>query len=125
MKNEVKETVAVLGASSKPERYSNQAVKLLQKKGYRVVPVHPAAANIEGLEVATSLEEIDFNIDTLTLYIAAHRSSAMLEDILVLNPGRVIFNPGTENPLLQKKLEERGISTQEACTLVLLNTGQF
>ena len=33
--------VAVLGASRKPARYSNQAVRLLKTSGYRVIPIHP------------------------------------------------------------------------------------
>ena len=123
--NKIKETVAVWGASPKPERYSNQAVKLLQHKGFRVVPVHPSVMQVEGIPVVASLAGIDCKVDSLTVYISARLSSPMLDDILSLSPGRVIFNPGTENPPLQKILEERGIPTLEACTLVLLNTGRF
>ena len=42
-----------------------------------------------------------------------------------LNPDRVTFNPGAENPGLREMLEAHGIHTEEACTLVLLSTGQF
>ena len=37
----------------------------------------------------------------------------------------VIFNPGAENKELKRALERDGIEVEEACTLVLLNTGQF
>jgi hypothetical protein len=37
----------------------------------------------------------------------------------------VIFNPGAENTALVAELEKAGIACEEACTLVLLNTGQF
>ncbi|MGB5274760.1 MAG: CoA-binding protein, partial [Flavobacteriaceae bacterium] len=47
------------------------------------------------------------------------------QDILKLNPKRVIFNPGTENPELYRLLEEQGIMAIEACTLVLLATDQY
>ncbi|VGO22409.1 CoA-binding protein [Pontiella sulfatireligans] len=120
-----KQTVAVLGASPKPQRYSNKAVNLLLEHGHHVIPVHPAIAEIGGLTVVASVAEIGMKVDTLTLYVSETLSNPLIGDILALNPGRVIFNPGTENPTLKSALEQQGISAEEACTLVLLNTGQF
>ena len=117
--------VVVLGASPKPDRYSNKAVKLLLQHGHTVVPVHPAAAEIEGLNVAPDLTAIQGPVDTLTVYLSPKQSAALLDDILTLKPDRVIFNPGTESPPLITALDKAGIRTEEACTLVLLNTGQF
>ena len=117
--------VAVLGASPKPHRYANQAVRLLLEKGYRVVPVHPRWETIEGLPVAPSLAAIEGQVHTLTLYVGAARSAPLIEEILELNPGRVIFNPGSESPALAGRLTDAGIEHFEACTLVMLRTGQF
>ncbi len=123
--SDLKQTVVVLGASPKTERYSNKAVRLLKKQGHSVIPVHPVIQEIESLPVAASLAEIDRHVDTLTLYISAIHSTPLIDAILSLNPSRVIFNPGTENPALSFALKERGIHAEEACTLILLNTGQF
>ena len=120
-----KQNVVVLGASPKPDRYSNQAVRLLVQHGHHVIPVHPAVETIEGLPVCPRLIDITDNIDTLTIYVSEKVSSSLYNDILRLNPGRVLFNPGAENTSLRKKLEQHGIGTEEACTLVLLKTGQF
>lgn len=117
--------VVVLGASPKPDRYSNKAVKLLLEHGHHVVPVHPAATNIEGLPVAPGISAVQGPVDTLTVYLSPAQTDALQGDILALKPGRVIFNPGTENPSLRASMEKAGIRTEEACTLVLLNTGQF
>jgi uncharacterized protein len=119
------QTVAVLGASNNPERYAYLAVKLLQEHGHRVIPVNPALAEISGLPVAKSLGDLTEPVDTLTLYVGAARLPAMVAEILSLKPGRVILNPGTESPELQSALDSAGIPWQEACTLVLLRTGQF
>jgi predicted CoA-binding protein len=124
MTNE-KQTVAVLGASPKPERYSNKAVRLLMEHGHRVIPVHPAIKEVEGLPVVASLESIGGEVDTLTVYVSETLSTPLLDAIVQLAPKRVIFNPGTENPALQNALKQNGIGAEEACTLVLLNTGQF
>jgi hypothetical protein len=45
--------------------------------------------------------------------------------IIDLKPRRIIFNPGTENSILNNLATEKGIQTIEACTLVMLKTGQY
>ena len=118
------QTVAILGASDNPERYSHMAVVLLKEHGHTVVPVHPALESIAGLPVVNSLSGLP-PVDTLTLYVGAARLPDMTDDIVRLRPGRVIFNPGTESPEVQAALDAAGIPWLEACTLVMLRTGQF
>lgn len=117
--------VVVLGASPKPARYANQALRLLKDQGYQVVPVHPRIAVIEGLAAVDHLREVQQPVHTLTLYVGAQRSEPMLADILELNPGRVIFNPGTESQLLEDRLKTHRVECIHGCTLVMLRTGQF
>lgn len=117
--------VVVLGASPKPARYANQAVRLLQQHGYTITPVHPKFAEIEGLPVTSTMGAIEQPIDTLTLYVGAARLDEQVAEIVASRPARVIFNPGTESRALQAALDEAGISWLEACTLVMLKTNQF
>ncbi len=118
--------VAVLGASPKPDRYSNQAVRLLIEHGHEPVPVNPGYDEIEGLPTVRALGELTpGSIDTLTLYVGPDRSAALADDIVQLKPRRVIFNPGAENRTLAEQLREHDLKTVEACTLVMLRTGQF
>lgn len=119
------ETVAILGASENAERYSNKAFHMLKQYGHHPVPVSPKMKVLEGLPVFASLSAITQPIDTLTMYVGPERSKSLAEEIIKLNPKRVIFNPGSENPELQKTLEENDIDVLEACTLVLLRTNQF
>ena len=120
-----KQRVVVVGASSKPERYSNRAVRLLLQYQHEVLPVHPAESAIEGVSVLKDLTQVTGPIDTVTLYVSATISSGLAEGLRQLKPGRVIFNPGSENPELRTMLEAHGIPTEEACTLVLLSSDQF
>lgn len=122
---ERRQRVAVLGASANPDRYSNRAVRALIEQGHEVIPVNPAESHIEGRAVVSDLGSIVDRVDTLTLYVSPKVSSGMADAIVHLNPGRVIFNPGTENPELQARLEVEGIPAETACTLVLLSTSQF
>ena len=117
--------VAVLGASNKPDRYSYKAVMLLREKGHTPIPVHPHIQDIEGISVHPSLPAVPKGIHTITVYLSAHHQRAVETDILESGARRVIFNPGAENPELAERLVQAGIVTENACTLVLLKTGQF
>ncbi|MBE2178844.1 MAG: CoA-binding protein [Chthoniobacterales bacterium] len=118
-------TVAVLGASANPDRYSNMAVRRLLDAGHRVIPINPALDTIEDLPVVKSLADIGEPVDTLTLYVGPQRLAPLAGEIVRLAPRRVIFNPGTECPGVAAALDRAGIAHTEACTLVLLQTGQF
>ncbi len=117
--------VAVLGASARPDRYSNKAIKLLLEKGHKPFPVRPALKEIDGIRVYPRLVDIEDPIHTLTVYLSAANSTRLQDDIVKVRPLRVILNPGAENPQLKNDLQERGVDVLEACTLVLLKTGQF
>lgn len=120
-----KHHVVVLGASPKPERYSNQAIRLLLELGYRVTPVNPAIPVIEGLSVTHDLADIDEPVHTLTMYLGEARSSKISRQIRDLKPQRVIFNPGSESDQLRSQLNSQGSECIDGCTLVMLRTGQF
>jgi len=125
---DARQTVAVLGASPKTDRYSHKAMTRLLKAGYSVIPVNPAYAEIEGLTaVDTVLQAAQTAgiLHTLTLYLAPSYLEPMIDDIVAARPQRVIFNPGTESSALQRALDRIGIPWLEACTLVLLSTGRF
>ena len=117
--------VAVLGASDKETRTSNQAVKLLKEHDHEVLPVHPALEELEGLKVYASLRDIPEPTDTLTVYVSSDISTDIQQAIWDHNPKRIIFNPGSENPALMEKAQKKGIECLEACTLVLLKSNQF
>jgi hypothetical protein len=119
------QTVAILGASADPERYAFKAQRLLKEHGHRVIPVSAKDATIDGDATVAELRDITGTVDTLTLYVRPAISSRYREQIEALKPGRVIFNPGTENKELAAALRAAGIETEEACTLVMLRTGQF
>ena len=117
--------VVIVGASDKPDRYAHMALTLLRRHGHEVVPVHPRLTEIEGVPVVSDLSDISGAVDTVTMYVGPAISSGLADKLIALKPQRVIFNPGSEIPELASKLQAAGITTEEACTLVLLNTAQF
>jgi len=117
--------IVVLGASNKPHRYAFKAMKMLQEYGYHVLPVHPKLENIDGHAVKHSLQQIKDEVDTLTVYVGPQRSAALIDDIVKLNPSRVILNPGTESEELELALLHNDISFVKDCTLLMLEHGRF
>lgn len=114
----------VVGASENPERYSHKAILLLQSYGHPVCAIGARAGTVNGVPIQTQLIE-DSDIHTITLYINPSIQEKYIQWILDRKPQRVIFNPGTENPDMYILLEQSGIECVEACTLVLLRTGQY
>ncbi|MBO9631686.1 MAG: CoA-binding protein [Chitinophagaceae bacterium] len=114
----------VLGASNNPERYSFLAVNRLRNAGHPVVAIGLKPVQVADITVDTEKKPFD-EVDTVTLYLNPARQKEYYDYILSLKPKRIIFNPGTENEELEAKAKEQGIQTMEACTLVLLSTGQF
>lgn len=122
------ENAIVVGASPKPDRYSYKAIQQLLAAGHTVRGVHPVHREVLGVEVYPTLTEAAEamgGVDTITLYLNPSRSGALLDELLELKPKRVIFNPGAENEKLAADLEKADITPVEACTLVLLSTGQY
>lgn len=114
----------VLGASSNPARYSNKAILSLRKHGVETVAVGLRAGDV--LDVKIHKEPIAFDgVHTVTLYLNPQRQVAYYDYIIGLQPQRVIFNPGTENPAFYAMLHQHQIDVEVACTLVMLGTRQY
>ncbi len=114
----------VIGASDKPSRYSFLAISRLRAKGHTVTAIGSRKSIVGDVAIDTEKSNIN-NIDTITLYLNPLRQKEYYDYILSLRPRRIIFNPGAENPELYSLAKENGIEPIEACTLVLLSTGQY
>ncbi len=114
----------VLGASMKVHRFSYKAVQKLAANNYEVVAYGLKEGEISGVTIDTELVPYK-DIHTVTLYLNSSLQADFYDYIISLQPKRVIFNPGTENPKFYKLLEENNIAHEVACTLVLLASNQY
>jgi predicted CoA-binding protein len=116
----------VLGASTNPARYANIAIRTLLQYEYTVYGLGLREGRVAGVQIQTDTESIHIpDLHTITLYIGPARQPQYYDWIISLNPKRVIFNPGTENPQFEALLKEHGIETIQACTLVMLSVGLY
>lgn len=123
MEAEKKKTV-VLGASPNSQRYSYLAVSRLRSHNHPVAAIGKRNGHIGDVDIMKGLPPLR-DVDTITLYLNQHNQKEYYDYILGLQPRRIIFNPGAENPELAQLAEEHGIEPIEACTLVMLSTGQY
>lgn len=114
----------VLGASTNSERFSNRAIRRLRKNDIPVFAVGLREGEVEGIQIKRPFP-VYFDIHTVTMYIGAKNQPLFYDYIFYLHPRRVIFNPGAENDEFEQMLEERGIETIRACTLILLSIGEY
>jgi predicted CoA-binding protein len=114
----------VLGASLKPSRYSNMAIHRLTEHGHPVVAVGLREGEVDGVHIGKQLPSGE-KIHTVTMYLNEGNQRAWEQQVLDLKPERIIFNPGAENPRLEEQASRQGIEVLEACTLVMLATGQY
>jgi hypothetical protein len=120
-----KKTV-IVGASTNPSRYAFMAAERLVDNHHEIVPIGVKSGEVFGKSILDigSKPSIE-DVDTITLYLGPQHQKEHYEYLLSLKPKRVIFNPGTENAEFEKKVEESGAEALEACTLVMLSTGQY
>ena len=120
----MKNKTLVLGASENPDRYSNMAILKLKKHGHEVMAVGNKEGQVKDVTIQKGMVPAD-DISTVTLYLNPTNQKPYYDYILSLKPERIIFNPGTENYELERMAQKAGIKTIEACTLVMLGTGQY
>ena len=119
----MKKTV-LLGASDNPARYSYLAIEKLNRYGHPVIAIGNREGKVGPVTIIKS-HPAEKEVDTVTLYLNPQLQKQYYDYIISLHPKRLIFNPGAENEELYELAKANGIEPMEACTLVLLGTGQY
>jgi len=120
--------VAIIGASAKPGRYANKAQRMLVEHGHSVFPISPHGHDILGAKGYSSildLPEDQGTVHTATIYVGPAILDSLVAELLEFRPARIILNPGTESESASRRLSGVGCLVVEACTMVMLATGQF
>lgn len=107
-------TVALVGASPKPERPSHRVMGFLLSKGYRVFPVNPGQAGkeIHGQTVYAALNEIPEPIDMVDIFRASDAVPAVVDEALGLTqrPGVIWMQLGIVHEDAARKAQQAGIA---------------
>jgi len=110
-------TIAMVGASPNWKRPSNFAMKYLQEKGYRVIPVNPhaaaAGAEILGVKVCASLSEISDDFGMVDIFRNSEAAGAITDEAIALAEAKGIeviwMQLGVRNDEAAERAEEAGL----------------
>ena len=114
-------SIAMVGASPKWNRPSYFAMKYLQEKGYRVIPVNPGHAGKEilGETVYRKVAEVPGDVDLVILFRRSADVPAHVDDIIEKRPKAVWMQSGIRNPEAAQRFADAGIDVvQDRCTMV-------
>src|SRR3954470_16966394 len=116
-------TVAIVGATPKPERYSHQALLRYREAGWTVWPVNPSRQECAGIPAYASLAELPGKPDIVCMYVNPKAGLEMLDQIAAAAPKQLWLNPGADGEPLASAARAKGLMVVEACTLVALGYG--
>jgi hypothetical protein len=123
MNKSLKKTL-VVGGSLKPHRFSNRAINMLTDYGHPVVSIGLREGEVAGVKIQTGKPAFS-DIDTITMYLGPQNQPEFYDYLIGLNPKRIVFNPGSENPEFEKKAKDKGIEVVNYCTLIMLGDGTY
>ena len=118
-------SVLVLGASTNPSRYSYKAVLWLSEAGYKVIAVGKTKGKVGKVQIQKDVPEQIENLYAVSVYLNPENQTEYVNQIIKLKPRKVIFNPLAENTPFEDLLTQSAIEPIQACTLVMLKTGEF
>ena len=111
-------TVAVVGASASRAKFGNKAVRAFRDAGYRVIPITPRHAEIEGEPAFASVLDYPGTIDMATVYVPPAVGEQVVESLAQKGIGEVWFNPGADAPAVLTRARALGIRPIQACSIV-------
>lgn len=111
-------TVAIVGASTNRAKYGNKAVRAFLQKGYRVYPVNPKEAEIEGLPAYATISDVPVRPDLVSIYLPPTLLLKALPDIAAKGCDELWLNPGTESDEVLALAADLGLNVIQACSVV-------
>ncbi|WP_456366854.1 CoA-binding protein [Thermococcus sp.] len=101
--------IALVGASPKPERDSNQVMRYLLEKGYEVYPVNPHYDKILGKKCYPSVLDIPDDIEIVDLFVRPEFTMDYVEQAIEKGAKVVWFQFGTFSEEAFRKAREVGL----------------
>lgn len=110
--------VAVIGASSDPNKYGHKAVRAYLRQGWKVYPVTPRPEPVLGLTPVASISAIPEHVHRATIYLPPALGIRVLPEIAAKGVDEFFVNPGAESDELLEAARALGLDPIVACSIV-------
>lgn len=111
-------TVAIIGASANRDKFGNKALRAFERQGYRVIPINPTEAEVEGHKTYASVLDVPGTIDMATVYVPARAGVGVMEELAKKGVGEVWLNPGADEDAVVERARALGLKTIQACSII-------
>jgi uncharacterized protein len=111
-------TIAVVGASGDRRKFGNKCVRAYVHAGYKVFPVNPNEAQVEGLATYARLQDVPEELDRISIYLPPPTPFQVLPDIAEKGAREVWFNPGAADSRVIEEARRREIPVRNGCSIV-------
>ena len=113
-------TIALVGASPKPERPSNRVMRYLLAEGYRVIPVRPHRTEILGIPCVDSVTDIEEPVDLVDVFRRAEFCAEVAEQAAAAGAKALWLQLGIVSPESRAIAERAGMDyVENACTAIV------
>ena len=106
-------TVAVVGASTDPEKPSNAIPRILLEAGFTMIPVNPTATEIHGQEVYASLEDVPVPIDIVDVFRPSAEAAGIAESAATVGAKTLWLQQGITSEAAKGIAEDAGLDYVE------------
>ncbi len=114
-------TVAVVGASDDPSKYSNEVARYLRKHGKHVIPVNPHDEEVLGKLAYSRVDEIPEQVDVVDVFLHPEQTPEIAEEAVKIKAKVLWLQEGIENPETRRIAEEGGLAfVENRCMLKAL-----
>jgi predicted CoA-binding protein len=111
-------TVAVVGASTDPERQSYAACLFLIGRGFEVIPIHPTAGHIHGRRAYPSLDQLPHHVDIVVVFEGASEAPEIAARAVAAGAGALWLEAGLTSTEARRIAEEAGMGYLENRSIV-------
>ncbi len=117
-------TIAIVGASRRPDKVSHQAVKAFAQAGYQVYPINPQAEEIAGHQSFSDLAELPVYVDEISIYLPPALTKKFLQSLpleKLKSLQTIYFNPGSFDDEVKAIVAQMNLPAVFACSLIAHN----
>jgi predicted CoA-binding protein len=113
-------TIAVVGATDNLSKYGSIIYRDLKRKGYRVWPVNPNRALVDGDPAFPDLASLPSPPGIINMVVPPEVSRQVVEDARRLGYDHIWFQPGSSDRATLALAEEAGLGyLADACIMVV------